>query len=400
MNEIKNNFPLFNSNPELVYLDTAATAQKPKAMIDSLAEYYINFNSNVGRGVYELANLSENCYNYSKKIVSEFIGCKKSNIIYTNGCTDSLNLAAHIAQQKIKNSGKKYIVLPISEHHANILIWQRIAKENKLELFWVKEEELILEPKKIDREILDNTAIVAIAHVSNVTGEVYPVEKWCSLAKEIKAISIVDGAQAVTSLKVDMKIIDCDFYAFSAHKLYGPMGLGVLYIRDKLINSEPLKLGGGIIEDVDTHYYTLLDDSSRFEAGTPNVANAHAFSKAIEFLKENNWDGLLKQTHQLGEYLSESLINIGIIPLSLSSNFKKTHISSFSIPGIHAHDVGTYLAQKNIAVRVGKHCAFPLHAHLNVSSTVRASLGIYNTKEDINNLIKALKECIEYFNKD
>lgn len=397
MSDIKKHFPLFDTNPNLIYLDNAATTQKPKTMIDALGLYYTSFNSNVGRGVYELANLSENCYASSKKVVSDFIGCTNKNIVYTSGCTESLNLAAYIAKQK---TNKKYIVLPITEHHANILIWQRIAKENNMEIFWVDNPEFILNPKMIEQSILDNTAIMSIAHVSNVTGEVYRVENWCRLAKEIGAISIVDGAQAVTSLKIDIEKIECDFYAFSAHKLYGPMGLGVLYIKDNFLNSEPLKLGGAIVEDVDKESYTLLDDGSRFETGTPNVANAFAFAKTIDFLKENNWHALLEETHLLGKYLSDELIKMGIIPLSISNKLAKTHISSFSIPGIHAHDVGTFLAQKNIAVRVGKHCAFPLHYHLKVGSSVRASIGIYNNKQDIDFLIAALKECIEYFNKD
>lgn len=398
MFNLKEDFPLFKKNSKLIYLDNAATTQKPYAMLDALNEYYIEFNSNVGRGVYQLAQLSEEAYNKSKKTVAQFLGCSDKNIVYTNGCTESLNLAGYISQQYIQ--GKKYIVLPISEHHANVLIWQEIANKSNLELYWIDDPELIMEPNKIDSTILKNTAIMALAHVSNVTGEVYPIENWCKVAKDIGAISVIDGAQAVTSLKVNIENIDCDFYALSAHKLYGPMGLGVLYISDKYLNSNPLKLGGGIIEDVEKKSHTLLDGNNRFEAGTPNVANAYAFGKTIDFLNENNWNDCLKYTHDLGIYLDQELKKIGIEPLSLSNKFSKTHISSFRIPGIHAHDVGTYLAQKNIAVRVGKHCTYPLHMHLMVNSSVRVSIGIYNNKEDIDILINAIKECISYFNKD
>lgn len=399
MSNIKIDFPLVKKNPKLIYLDNAATTHKPYAMLDAISEYYIEFNSNVGRGLYELAQLSEGAYDTSKKLVADFIGCSSESIVYTSGCTEALNLAGYIAQQHIGNN-KKYIVLPISEHHANILIWQDIAHKNNLELYWVSEPDLILEPKKIHSDILNNTAIMAIAHVSNVTGEVYPVKEWCRVAKEIGAISIIDGAQAVTSLKISIKDIGCDFYAFSAHKLYGPMGLGVLYINNQYLNSNPLKLGGGIIEDVEQNSYTLLDGNNRFEAGTPNVANAYAFGKTIEFLNENNWGKLLNYTHSIGNYLEDELIKIGITPLEMSNKFPKTHISSFRIPGIHAHDVGTYLAKKNIAVRVGKHCAYPLHNYLKVNSSIRASIGIYNTKEDVDTLINTIKECINYFNKD
>jgi len=399
MSNIKGDFPLFKKNPKLIYLDNAATTQKPYAMLDALTEYYIEFNSNVGRGVYQLAQLSEDAYESSRKTLAKFLGCSNKNIVYTSGCTESLSLAAHISQQYIKE-GKKYIILPISEHHANVLIWQDIAEKNNLELYWVSDADLILNPNNIDEEILKKTAIMAIAHVSNVTGEIYPVEKWCNLAKVIDAISIVDGAQAITSLKINIHEIGCDFYALSAHKLYGPMGLGVLYINNKYLNSSPLKLGGGIIEDVEQQSHSLLDGNNRFEAGTPNVANAYAFSKTIEFLNENNWIDLLNHTHELGKYLDQELINIGIHPLSVSNKLSKTHISSFLIPGIHSHDVGTYLAQKNIAVRVGKHCTYPLHKHLKVNSSIRASIGIYNTKADIDVLIGSIKDCINYFNKD
>jgi len=395
MNNIKKHFPLLNKYKNLIYLDNAATTQKPDVMLSALNEYYTSFNSNIGRSVYNLANLSEKCFVDSKKIIANFIGCKKNNIIYTNGCTDSLNIAAYLAKQKIQ---KKYIILPISEHHANVLIWQRIAQENNFKLYWISEPELILNPNNIELDVLENTAIMALAHVSNVTGEIYPVEKWCKTAKEIGAISIVDGAQAVTSLRINLFQIDCDFYAFSAHKLYGPMGLGVLFVNDKFLDTIPLKLGGGIVEDVKQEYYILLEDITRFEAGTPNIANAYAFSKTIEFLNNNNWEQLLDNIHKLSTKLSEELINIGITPLSISNSFKKTHINSFVLPKIHSHDVGTFLDKKNIAIRVGKHCAHPLHSHLKINSSIRASLGIYNDENDITMFIKAIKECIHYFN--
>ena len=396
MNNIKEQFPIFESYPNLIYLDSAATTQKPKSMLAALEEYYLKYNSNIGRGSYDLALLSETKYIESKKIVSNFIGCSYKNIVYTSGTTESLNLAAFISKQKIS---KKYIVLPITEHHANILIWQRIAKDNHLEIYWVTKKEEINNPSLIDKEILKNSSIFSIAQVSNVTGELYPIKKWCEVAKEFGAISIIDGAQGITSSIVNLKEIDCDFYAFSAHKLYGPMGLGVLFMKDKFIDSNPLRLGGGIIEDVDLLEHEFVEDISRFEAGTPNVANAFAFGKTIEFLNTNRWNELLSYTHSLGIYLHNELLRKNIKPIYISDNFQKTHISSFSLPNIHAHDIGTFLSQKNIAVRVGKHCTYPLHNHLHVSSTVRASLAIYNTKEDVDHLIEELLECIKYFNQ-
>ena len=255
-----------------------------------------------------------------------------------------------------------------------------------------------MNPYNIPQDILDNTAIMSIAHVSNVTGEEYPISKWCELTKKIGAISVIDGAQSITSLKIDISKINCDFFSFSAHKLYGPMGLGVLFINDKFLHHQPMKLGGGIIEDVETTHHTFIDESSRFEAGTPNIANAYAFSKVITWLEENHWDKLLEQTHILGEYLENELKKLNLNPLEINSKFTKTHISSFVIPGVHSHDVGTFLSQKNIAVRVGKHCAYPFHKYLNVNSSIRVSIGIYNTKDDIDEFILAIKDCIIYFN--
>jgi len=396
MNNIKKDFPIFTNQPNLIYLDSAATSQKPQITINALSQYYDSMNSNIGRGVYDLARISEESYIKSKKTIANFICCKSKNIVYTLGCTESLNLAAHIIKQKIK---KKYIVLPISEHHANILVWQRISKEMNKEIYWVSNPEEINNPNLIPEEILQNTCVFSLAHVTNVTGEAYPVKKWCELAKKLGAISVIDGAQSITSIKINVLDIDCDFYAFSSHKIYGPMGLGVLYIKDKMIDSQPLILGGGIIEDVTTLDYELLEDISKFESGTPNVANAFSFSKTLEYLSSNNWDNLIENTHKIGTYLEESISNIGLEPISIGKEFSKTHITSFVIPNVHAHDVGTFLSLKNIAVRVGKHCTHPLHSHLKINSSIRASIGIYNNKEDIDQLINGLKECIQYFKR-
>jgi cysteine desulfurase/selenocysteine lyase len=392
---IKKHFPLFKNYPNLIYLDNAATTHKPLVMLEALSEYYSLFNSNIGRGAYDLAQKSEQCYMDSKKIVADFLNVNSHNIIYTSGSTESINLASYIANQH-RNKNKKYIILPISEHHANVLIWQKLAQDNNLEPYWISDPLLIANPEQINAEILEQAAIFTIAQVSNVTGEVFPVDKWCSLAKKLNSISIVDGAQGITSLTIDLNQIDCDFYVFSAHKLYGPMGLGILYIKDKFLNSQPLKLGGGIIEDVDLYSHEYIEESNKFEAGTPNVSNAYAFSKTLQFLQMNNWKELLNYTHELGVYLDEQLNSINVKKVLLGG-FPTTHISSFVFPNIHSHDVGTFLANKNMAVRVGKHCAYPLHKHLNVNSSVRASLGIYNTKEDVDNLIKTLKECIDFF---
>lgn len=393
---IKKHFPIFQNYPDLVYLDNAASSHKPQVLIDALSFFYSNHNSNIGRGVYKLAELAQTDYDESKEIISRFFSCKAQNVVYTSGATESLNLASHISAQFIKN--KKYIVLPITEHHANVLIWQKLAEKLNLQLYWVEQPELIENPLLLPPEVISNCGIFAFAHVSNVTGEVFPAKKWCNLAKQIGAITVIDGSQAVTSLEVDLQDLDCDLYAFSAHKLYGPMGLGVLIISEKLLNATPLKLGGGIIEDVSKTGFQLLEETSRFEAGTPNVANSYAFAQTLKWLESNDWSFHLKRMHELTIYLWNSLKEIPEIKLiEFNRNLPKTHICSFSIENIHAHDIGTFLAKFDIAVRVGKQCTYPLHEHLKINSSVRASIGLYNSEQDIDKLVIAVKECIKYF---
>lgn len=394
MNSIKKNFPIFNNNPDLVYLDNAATSQKPKILIDSLSDYYFNFNSNIGRGTYKLAELSEMKFTESKNYLKKFFSATQYEAIYTSGSTESLNFSARIAIQK---TTKKYIVIPFLEHHANILIWQKISKDYGFEIYWVKEIETILNPELLPEKIKNNVAIFSFTHVSNVTGETFPINDWINLAKKVGAITILDGSQSVTSMALQIDSIDCDFFCFSAHKMYGPMGLGVVFMKKDFLSYEPVKLGGGIIEDVTLENYQLVDGVQRFEAGTPNVANIYAFSEVLKWLSDNFWSDLLIKTHNLNQYLIEELIKNSIQPIKISNKMHNTHISSFNLPGIHSHDVGTFLSNKNIAVRVGKHCAYPLHERLLINSSIRASVGIYNDKDDIDKLIQSLKDCSSYF---
>ncbi len=394
MSHIKENFPIFKNNKGLVFLDNAATTQKPTVLLDSLGEYYYHYNSNVGRGIYKLAELSENCYQDSKSNIKNFFKASNYELMITSGSTESLNIAAHISTKFTK---KKYIVIPFFEHHANILIWQSLAKKLNLEIFWLQNLTQFNTPINHINHIKDEIAVIALTHVSNVTGEIIPIEPWINLAKEIGAISVIDGSQSVTSLMINLNEMQCDFFAFSAHKLYGPMGLGVLFMNPKFLEAEPIKLGGGIIEDVTLSHYELTEGINRFEAGTPNVANTYAFSKVLDWLRNNDWEQLLKQSKELTNSLYLELEKINIVPIYLSRDFLKTHICSFNITNVHPHDVGTFLSNKNIAVRVGKHCAYPLHQQLNLNSSVRASIGIYNEQNDIDYFIGTLKDVQNYF---
>lgn len=395
--ELKKDFPIF-SHQKLVYLDNGATTQKPKTMIDAIQNYYSTMNSNIGRGVYELAELSSNAFERTRKTISHFIHTKAKNITFSSGCTASLNQAAYIIEQLVKP--KQKIVLSILEHHANILPWQRLAKKHDLELVFIKDFKLLAYPELIEDSFFDNVAVLALTHVSNVTGQILPIKKWCEIAQKHNIISVIDGAQGIVTELVDVQDINCDFYAFSAHKLYGPMGVGVLYMKDRFLQKNPLILGGGIIEDVLETEYFLLEGNTRFEAGTPNVADVVAFQSSIDYLVSHHWEQLLKSMKQLGRYLYEQLSSIPEVKV-LNNSYRlfipHGHIVSFALPHVHAHDVGTFLANCNIAVRVGKHCTHPLHEALLINSTVRVSLGIYNTEEDIDFFIEKIKACIEYF---
>jgi len=397
LKDVKSDFPIFRTYPNLVYLDNGATTQKPQAMLDALNDYYISKNSNIGRGVYQLADLSEKSYEQSRTTVAKFIGTQPENIIFTHGTTDSINQVAFIAGQ-ILQPGQK-IVLSIFEHHANILPWQRLAQQNQCEIIFIEDEFLLANPNQLPTSFWDNVGLVALSHVSNVTGQVHPIKLWSELAKKYGALISIDGAQGVTAEVVNLSDIACDFYSFSAHKLYGPMGVGVLYIDSKLVNSEisPLMLGGAIIQEVEKQHYSLLDDFHRFEAGTPNVANVYAFGKTLEYLNSNNWLALLEKCHTLNNYLLNKLEETSDIRLLTPKYLPTSHITSCTVKGIHAHDIGTFLSNEGIAVRVGKHCTYPLHSFLGVNSSVRASIGIYNTYEDIDFFIDKIQKAQQFF---
>ena len=394
---IKSDFPIFNKHSNLIYLDNGATTHKPKVLIEAISDYYSNKNSNVGRGVYELADISEQAMTEGRETIASFIGTKSKNIVFTSGCTDSINQVSFLAEQLLKPNQK--IILSIFEHHANILPWQRLAKKLKLEIIFISDEFTLSNPESLPDNFWNNVGLISLTHVSNVTGQIHPIKKWCDIAKSHNIITSIDGAQGISSQLVNVVDLNCDFYSFSAHKVYGPMGLGILYLSDNILKNifDPLKLGGGIVEEVSNIDYSLIEGNLKFEAGTPNVADIYAFSEVIKYLIDNNWELLLNKTKLLHEYLFLKLNTIIDIEIIKPTLLPFTHIVSFKIKGIHPHDIGTFLSENNIAIRVGKHCTHPLHKHLNLNSSARISLAIYNTKEDIDLLIISLLKCIKFF---
>lgn len=397
MKNIKDDFPLFKTYPNLIYLDNGATTQKPQVMIDALVDYYSTKNSNIGRGFYKLAETSEDAYIQARKTIAQFVNTLPNNIVFTKGTTESINQVVYIVGQIIKPQQK--IILSVFEHHANILCWQRLAKEKNLDIIFIEEEKFLNNPNLLPIEFWNNVAVIALSHVSNVTGQVLPISIWGKLAQEKHIIFSLDGAQGIVSEIIDLNKNYCDFYSFSGHKLYGPMGTGVLYLNNNILDKiiEPQILGGGIIDNVQQCGYELIENSLKFEAGTPNVADIYALAKSIEYLQFNNWKLLLKDCHNLNNYLINELKKLSYIYIIEPQYLKTSHITSFVVNNIHAHDIGTFLANKNIAVRVGKHCTYPLHCFLKIKSSVRVSLGIYNTKNDVDVLIIALKEAQLFF---
>lgn len=395
MMNIKQFFPLLVNNPNLVFLDNGATSQKPQILIDALQEYYSNYNSNIGRGVYDLAEKSQNAYDDSKLTIAKFIGTNPNNLIFTSGATESMNMIAYFAKQLIPNNSK--ILISIYEHHSNLLVWQRLAQEKNLIIEFIKDDSILLDPTSVTLSYFDNVSLIALTHVSNVTGQTFPIDKWAYFCRQNKIISVIDGAQGITSHSLNLNLINPDFYSFSAHKIYGPMGLGVTYFSPQHLKLQPYKLGGGIIEDVEESGFELSEEINRFEAGTPNVANIFAFAKVLEFLEQHNWPLQKMKTHNLNKYFYEELKKLDFV--SVLTNYDSGNLTSFNIKGVHPHDIGTFLSNKNIAVRVGKHCAYPLHAHLKINSSVRVSFAIYNTKEDVDYTILMIKECYKYFNR-
>lgn len=395
----KEHFPIFKNYTEkkLIYLDSASTTQKPKILSQAITHFYENYNSNIGRSAYNLAYIADQAYEKSRKNIANFIGADPETITFTLGATHSLNLVAYTLSQKIKKGSK--IILSILEHHANILPWQFLAKSMQLELVYIEDFYQLANPNTIDDSLFENVSVIALPHVTNTTGQIIPIEKWIKLAKEKNIYTVIDGSQAICSFPLNLMQLNPDFYIFSAHKLYGPMGLGILMIKKSLIrNLQPLLLGGGIIEDVTKNNFVLVEDIRKFEAGTPNIANVYAFSEVLTWLNDNDWETELKKLKYLNNKLKENLSDFNfIIPIISNSDLDFTHIYSFNIKNVHAHDVGTYLDQKGICVRVGKHCAYPLHEYLDLNSSIRVSWGIYNDEDDLLHIVNEIENCSVFF---
>ena len=402
-NKIKNDFPILfqevNDEP-LIYLDNAATSQKPKQVIDSLVHYYEHDNANVHRGVHTLAERATSSYEASREKVRNFINAKSTKeVLFTRGTTTAINWLSRSYGDANVSAGDEILISQM-EHHSNIVTWQELAKRQNATLVYVDltdEGELDIEDFK--KKLSHKTKIVSLAHASNVLGVVKPIKEVTELVHEVGAVMVVDGAQSVPHMSVDVQDLDADFYAFSGHKMCGPTGIGVLYGKQNLLEKmEPIEFGGEMIDFVYHDHSTWTELPWKFEAGTPNIAGAIALGSAIDYLTEIGMDNIHQHEQELVEYVFPKLKAIeGLTIYGPQDPKKHTGVIAFNIDGVHPHDTSTALDMEGVAVRAGHHCVQPLLTYLGVQSTARASFYFYNTKKDADRLVEAIIATKEFF---
>ncbi len=401
VNEIRKDFPILSTtiyNKPLVYLDNGATTQKPQVVIDALTKAYSTINANVHRGVHYLSQTATDQAENGRRIISEFINSNSiREIIFTKGTTESINLVAHSFCQQFCKPGDE-IIITAMEHHANIVPWQLQEKITgiKMRVLPITDNgELRMD--KLKNMISPKTKLIAVTHTSNVLGTVNPVEEIIELAHKNNIQVLVDAAQAVQHTVVDVQKMDCDFLVFSAHKLYGPTGVGVLYGKEELLNQIPPYQGGGeMIGQVSFEGTTFNELPFKFEAGTPNYIDVIAFSEAIKYIQEIGLDNIKKYEDELLQYCTAEFEKIDGLKIYGTAKNKSGAIS-FLVKGIHHYDMGMMLDKMGIAVRTGHHCAQPLMHELGIEGTVRASFAFYNTKEEIDVLVAGIKKVISMF---
>tara|TARA_Y100000589_G_scaffold210304_1_gene198380 strand:+ start:3647 stop:4849 length:1203 start_codon:yes stop_codon:yes gene_type:complete len=398
---VKEQFPILSkevNNKPLIYLDNASTTQKPASVIDEIQEYYECTNSNIHRGVHHLSQKATEEYEEARKKVQTFIGAKSSKeIVFVRGATEAVNLVANSYVNPLLSEGDN-IIISHMEHHANIVPWQLIAKQKNIEIKVIpinEKGELII--KELDNLIDKQTKFISLNHVSNSLGTVNPVEKLIKKAHQNNIRIMIDGAQAVQHMKVNVTDLDVDFYCFSGHKMYGPTGIGILYGKKEILDEmEPYQGGGDMIKSV-TFEKTIYNDVPHiFEAGTPNIVGAIGLGKAIDFIEDTTIEKIEEHEMDLLNYATKKISNIdGVKIIGTSDN--KASVISFVMDGIHPHDIGTIMDNLGIAIRAGHHCTQPVMDFYDIPATARASFAIYNTKEDVDKLIEGIEKTKEVF---
>ncbi|MHA6251924.1 cysteine desulfurase [Oceanobacillus sp. CAU 1775] len=400
VNAVRAQFPILDQEVNgfpLVYLDSSATSQKPISVIEAVNKYYREDNSNVHRGVHTLGTRATDKYEGAREKVRGFINAKSTaEIIFTRGTTTSLNTVAHSYGRANLKTGDEIIITHM-EHHSNIIPWQQVAKATGATLKYLPlQEDGTISIADVKEMVTSQTKIVAITHVSNVLGTINPIKEIAKIVHQQDAILVVDGAQGVPHIEVDVQDLDCDFYAFSGHKMLAPTGIGVLYGKRELLeNMEPIEFGGEMIDFVNLYDSTWKELPWKFEAGTPIIAGAIGLGAAIDFLKEVGQDNILAHEQKLAKYAMERMS--AIEGLTIYGPEERAGLVTFNIDDVHPHDTATVLDTQGIAVRAGHHCAQPLMRWLDVTATARASFYLYNTEEDIDRLAQGLLKAKEYF---
>lgn len=398
INKIRSDFPILNEkvyNKNLIYFDNGATSQKPKQVIDTISEYYSKYNANIHRGVHFLSNFATDANENARKIIQNFLNAKsEKEIIFTKGTTDSINLVAFSFGETFINEDDEIIVSEM-EHHSNIVPWQLLCERKKAKLKVLKFNEIgELNIKELDNLITNKTKLISVAHVSNSLGTINPIKTIIEIAHKNNIKILIDGAQAVQHLKIDVQELDCDFYVFSSHKAYGPTGVGVLYGKEELLNQMcPYQGGGEMIANVSFEKTTYNELPFKFEAGTPNYIDNIAFGKAIEYISEIGLKNIEDYENQLLKYCTKQLKTIENLKI-IGEAEHKSGLISFIVKNIHHNDIGTLLDRAGIAVRTGTHCAEPVMKKFGISGTVRVSFAFYNTFEEIDYFITNLKKAI------
>ena len=401
INNIRSQFPIFskkiNGKP-LIYLDSSNSSQKPLSVINSLDNFYKHEFSNIGRSIHRLAVNATNKFEETRMSVKNFINASsKDEIIFTKNATESINLVANTFGQKNINKGDEILITDL-EHHSNYVPWHYLRETKGAVIKFApinNDGDLIIE--KFKELISSKTKIIAITHLSNVTGTIVPVKEIIEIAKKKNIPVLVDGCQSAPHLKIDVKDLDCDFYAISCHKVYGPTGVGILYAKKKWLEVLPPYIGGGgMINEVKKNKITYAPLPEKYEAGTMPTAEVVAFNESIKFIKSIGIENIVKHEKELTNYALEKLKKINSV--SIVGNPKnKAGVIAFTIKGIHPHDISTILDEDGVAIRAGHHCCQILHERLNLIATARASIGVYNTKEDIDALCNAIENCRKVF---
>ncbi|MCI6508688.1 MAG: SufS family cysteine desulfurase [Bacilli bacterium] len=396
MNNIKSDFPVLVNNPNLVYLDTCATSLKPYSVINKLVEYYEKYGVNVNRGVYTLSYHATVEYEQTREIVAKFLNAKTEEIVYTKGASNSLNLVASSYGMDNIEEGDEIITSEL-EHHSNVIPWQNVAKKKKAVLKFIELDSTGRITVEAFKKVLTNkTKVVAITYVSNVMGYITPIKEIIKLAHSVGAIVVVDAAQAVPHMPIDVKELDADFLAFSAHKMLGPTGFGILYGKYDLLQAmNPIEFGGDMNDNVDLYESHYKDAPFKFETGTPPIAEAIAFKEAIKYIENIGFEQIQKNEHELTRYVVDELLKIDNV--IVYNPTVETGTIAFNIKNVHPHDAATYFDQENIALRAGHHCAQLITKWLECVGTLRACFYIYNDMEDAKKFVSAVKGAAEYF---